>query len=281
MRQGTIINPLLLSIMSQSFGIVKTSWDNPALLNSEEDQSLVVGSDAGVVLSERKKFLQISFDVLKHPFFALRVPKEGETEFPVSFSSKVEWGGNGWVDANEQTVLALVRTAVSVRVKWNKEWPQPPDWLVQALQDSHRQACVWVDVCAVDLPYLSEQWCRWSVQLGWAWWLTPPRAAGELPGFFAASKPLWRFWFVNPSSDQWVWPWCNVLVRECAQRFGPATVLPREWMADARHKNAWGAVEENAWEGLAAVVGGEHILTGLVEYVFELVGNGDLKVRGE
>lgn len=270
MKTGHTINPLLLSIMAQAVEIVKSE-------ELTSDLSTLAAADVSVGLSltasqrfliEKSRILTLTPSVLMHPFFA-RTEKSAFL-LPAVYQFTKSFTGQ---DCTANTVADYLCQKTAVRLKWDPTWTSPPSWLKKLLSDPARQCSVWLEVGAGDVKKLTEAWCHQAVQLGWSWWLTPPKTSGDLPGFFADSKPLWRFWFTHPKSDQWVWPWSNILLKGAVGFYNPNIVLPRPWVGDTRHKLAWNGLEEGAWESLGVLLGGDAALETMGKSVFEWISN--------
>lgn len=262
MKAGLSINPLLLSIMAQAAEIVKS--ETP--LSYVNDGEAVVLPSHNVFVTEHTKILTLDPNILKHPIFN----KSSRSNIHAyTFSKGLK--GDGLDASNLEKLLH----SEAVKIEWNPQWKNIPSWIVDFLVNPKRTSAVWMCVKYEDLPLLTEQWCHRSIQLGWAWWLEPPKTAGDLRAFFENSKNFWKFWFTHPKSDQWIFPWCNILLKQCATNAYQGTLSQRPW-ADARNKSVWMQLEEDAWQSLALVVGGENLLKSLSASVYEWVSENGI-----
>lgn len=260
MKTGLSINPLLLSIMAQAAEIVKS--ETSFIPSSEVGESGVPFSE-DFIIADHTKILTLDPNILKHPL----LNKNGRSNTQAYTFSK---GLKADVLEGPESVQKMLKSS-AVRVDWNPQWKSLPSWVVEYLIDPQRTSTVWMHVKYEDMKFLTEKWCHQSIQLGWAWWLSPPKTASELKEFFDVSKVFWKFWFTHPKSDQWVWPWCNILLKECVVNSYKGAPITRPWATDARNKNVWLQIENEAWQSLLLVVGGENLLKGLSASVYEWV----------
>lgn len=147
----------------------------------------------------------------------------------------------------------------AIGIRWNPEWTSALPGEVLGLVDrSHRQHVpVWMHVeFTGDGVALAEDVLRQSTQVGWSWWCPPPASASALPAWFQAYRPAWGFWLCAPTSDQWAWPWLDMVGRTLVQKMGGRTP-PRTWLTDARQKAAFGRLEADVWSRACEVLGGQ------------------------
>lgn len=274
--------------MSQSATIVKSYAEF-----SEQANLTGLSYQPSSELWDYSKPLMVSPESLTHPFFALlkqskskndkevSVLGQNRNQFLLNFAEKCNWSDLSLhaTESEAQTFLdKKLYTSDPLRFQWDRHVKDIPIWLLNALSDPKRKASIWFEVPYAELPFLTEPWCALAVQLGWSWWLTPPRLIGELNNYFELSKPLWRFWFTSPISDQWVWPWCNVVAKQTVKTLNPLLLFPRTWIADSRHKNCWMDLEQKAWEHLRVVVGGDNLLHSFCHTAVDLVRQGVIVV---
>lgn len=268
MKTGLSINPLLLSIMAQAAEIVKSETSiAPAVIEEHGGVSKIFVGDHPFN-SDHTKILTLDPQILKHPLLTSKARASIETyTFGKTFNGVV-------VNSEKESAAAL--SAPAVKINWDPQWEAVPQWIVAFINHPQRKASVWMNVEYEDLPSLNEKWCHLSVQLGWAWWLNPPKTTTDLKRFLELSKPFWRFWFTHLKSDQWVWPWSNILLKDCVDTYHAGVSLPRFWVSDARHKTLWAQIEDEAWQSLALVVGGETHLKNLSASVHEWISKNGI-----
>ena len=263
MKTGLSINPLLLSIMAQAAEIVKSETSiAPTVIDDNGDiPKVFVGEHP--FASDHTKILTLDPQILKHP---LLNPKSRTSIEPHTFGKSF----NGVVVQNEQQATAALASH-AVKINWDPHWNTIPQWVVGFINHPQRKASVWMNVEYDDLPSLNEKWCHLSVQLGWSWWFNPPKTSTDLKRFLELSKPFWRFWFTHSKSDQWVWPWANIVLKGCVETYHRGSGVPRLWVSDARNKTVWAQIEDEAWQSLALVLGGETHLKNLSASVYEWI----------
>ena len=266
MKTGLSINPLLMSIMAQAAEIVKSE----TTLAPASSEIGVAPFHVGETLfnSDHTKILTLDPTTLKHPLFNAQIRSTIE---PYAFGKAF----SGMALASENDIASCL-SADSVKITWDPKWNSVPQWVIQFLNHPHRKSSVWMYVEYEDLPLLNEKWCHYSIQLGWSWWLNPPKTANEIKKFLDLSKNFWRFWFTHPKSDQWIWPWANILLKDCVELYNKNIVLPKPWSADSRNKNVWLQIEDDAWQALTMVLGGETSAKNLSASVYEWVTKNEI-----
>lgn len=162
---------------------------------------------------------------------------------------------------NEKDCINIVSETKFIRFNWSDEWEDAlPAWVVSVIE-RYPQCQVWMNVHHGVI--VSEKSCRQAVQVGWSWWFSPPEATTDLQDYFMASQHLWRFWFVHPLSEQWVWPWCDIVLKDIGVKFG-CKDIPKNWIDDQRQKATWTKIEKQSWELLERVCGGAGALQMLI-----------------
>lgn len=218
----------------------------------------------------KSNVLNFNTYILKHPFVSKEDGKSNQiNEF--LFDSKNVWNNKDRViisNIEDHNINDLLNKNAIMFV-FNPEWDNVPNWLINFIINKNRKASVWLKVEYEDLKNLNEEWLRKSIQLGWSWWLTPPTNINDFNDFLNVNKDLWRFWFKNQLSDQWVFPWCNIFTQQLISKENPNISVYRNWVSDHRHKSAWLKIENEAFVRIADIFGGENAIKNMykgVEY---------------
>lgn len=155
---------------------------------------------------------------------------------------------------------------LAIGMRWSSDWAAALPGEVLGLVDrAHQQHVpVWmhVEFAGSDVA-LPEDVLRKSTQVGWSWWCPPPATASALPAWFQSYRSAWGFWLCAPTSDQWAWPWLDMVGRTLVQKMG-GRATPRTWLGDARQKAAFGRLEADVWTRACEVLGGQEAAEALL-----------------
>lgn len=136
------------------------------------------------------------------------------------------------------------------------------------LQLKELQADVWIKIKHPSVwETIDETVLHKSVQVGWSWWCDMHAHADVLWAHLNASKPHWRFWLLHHQSNQWVWPWCDILAHHLARKLNAP--VDRYWIADHRQKTVWGKIEEEATRSMETILGGSGVTGALFLHVLQ------------
>lgn len=147
----------------------------------------------------------------------------------------------------------------AVGVVWMPEWELGlPGELLSLIARAHQcGVSVWFHVKFTGQKLaLSENILRQSTQVGWSWWCPPPERSEDLPDWFNAFRPAWGFWLCVSTSEQWAWPWMDIVQRALVERLSgkPPT---RTWVKDSRQKSAFLRIEKEVWSRACDVLGSQ------------------------
>ena len=298
MRSKITVNPLMLLIMTQAWCHVKRHHLSAP---SPQTVSENVGPDGGFPLSSVSESASPETEALSIPVSG-KVFKPDTWNFVWShpfFKSTADHGAlsvrqlaRHWGDCSQGLPMVSCEKSLSdalaqsqehgvraIKIEWNNDWKiqDLPAWLIKLLNERHdKEYQVWMSVRPTDV--LSDDVCRKAVQLGWSWWFMPPDSVQGFPDYFKNSLPQWRFWFTNPQSDQWVWPWADILVKVlCEKSLG--STQDRYWIGDMRQKGAWAKLDEEAWDQLEKIMGGSGLLQSLIDTTFHQLSQVDFLDR--
>ena len=286
------LNPLMLMIMTQAWRHVKrvaapsSAGPRPSCDGTDDAETGVPG---GLQADRRQTF--IDMDVLAT--HALSVPGQkaiSDAAWQQMWTHPMLAGNpkhpplslrdlaRAW-DSPQPGIVSLEslsdlgdvpENALAIRVRWSDQWcvAWPEEWARVLQAKTQHGTQVWLEIPPTPhaWSFLHEHVCRSSIQQGWSWWCVPPTATDQFPAFLAAYRPLLRYWFSNPQSDQWAWPWCDIVVKKIAEHICNRP-QDRYWSADQRQKQAWCRLEDDVWVELEKILGGPAALHAIIATV--------------
>lgn len=161
-----------------------------------------------------------------------------------------------WLAQGETKALPGV-AVLPWAIQGDRYAPALVDQLVQAKSD-HQQ--VWLDVPADQVEKAAQdRLIQDGLRLGCAWFLRPP-ASGDRQEAYVKGLRVWtQHILADASFDQWVWPWCDVVVKGLAA-YGSTGVSPKRQGAPAGWPNGdmrWPQLTREVMAGVCEHWGGE------------------------
>jgi hypothetical protein len=142
-------------------------------------------------------------------------------------------------------------------VQGHRYAPALVDQLVQAKQD-HRQ--VWLDVPAHHIESAAHaDLIQDGLRLGCAWFLRPPTHGDHQEAYVKALRTWTQHILTDVAFDQWVWPWCDLVVRGLIA-YGTTGVAPKRQGAPAGWPSGelkWPQITRDVMTGVCEHWGGE------------------------
>lgn len=250
------INPLVLLIMTQAWCNVKHGGADDSL-----DKKILNPSFSYNV---KNIISPESWDYIwDHPFFKssdLLVPPLSIRQLSRSFGLDNKFP---IISSKEQADDLLLKskndlfTPRAIKILWDKNWAtEIPSWVLELIGLQNKKCQVWMGVSSNE--NISQDICNQALQLGWSWWFDAPTNASEFDAYFKSHQSLIKFWFTHPQSDQWVWPWCDILTKTITEKtFG--FKQDRYWIVDGRQKKSWSHLDSLVYDEFEKSMGGHDL----------------------